>query len=165
MTWRLSSAGAVLLLGAVILAGTLAYVWRRRASTAASSLGFLLLSSVVWSVCYAFELHGGDIPTKQLWGDLKYLGIATLPPAWLTFMLAYTGHRPRRWFLALLAVEPLVVLVLLANSATHDLIRYYPPGATVETDPVASNGVLFWPNVIYWYGLIWTGTVIFVRHL
>ena len=165
MTWRLSSAGALLLVGAVILAGTLAYVWRRRASTAAASLGFLLLSSVVWSVCYAFELHGADIHTKQLWGDLKYLGITTLPPAWLTFMLAYTGRRPSRRLLVLLAIEPLVVLVLLANSATHDLIRYYPPGATVESQPVAANGVLFWPNVIYWYALIWTGTIIFIRHL
>ena len=165
MTWRLSSAGAILLVGAIFLAGTLAYVWRRRSSAAASALGFLLLASVLWSVCYAFELHGGDIATRQHWGDLKYLGITLLPAAWLVFMLTYTGHRPSRRLLILLSIEPLLVLVLLANSATHDLIRYYPPGATVDSHPVASNGVLFWPNVIYWYTLIWTGTFIFVRHM
>jgi signal transduction histidine kinase len=165
MTFRLSSAGAVLLVGAAVMVAALVYVWRRRASTAAASLGFLLLASVLWSVCYAMELHGGDIPTKQLWGDLKYLGIGLLPAAWLVFMLTFTGRRPTRGFLALLAVEPLLLLVLLANSATHDLVRYYPPGATVASHPVASNGILFWPNAIYIYALIWTGTFVFVRHL
>jgi PAS domain S-box-containing protein len=165
MTWRLSSAGAVLLASTVVLGGALWYVWRRRTSLAATSLGLVLLAAVIWSVCYAFELYGGDIPTRQLWGDLKYLGITLLPPAWLTFMLTYTGRRPSRRVLALLAIEPLVVLLLLANSATHDLIRHYLPGATVQTQPVAANGPLFWPNAIYWYALIWIGTFIFVRHL
>jgi signal transduction histidine kinase len=165
MTWRLSSAGAVLLLGALVLAGALVSVWRRRASTAASALGFLLLASTLWSICYAFELHGGDIPTRQLWGDLKYLGIGLLPAAWLTFMLTSTGRPPSRRLLLLLAIVPVLLLVLLSNDATHDWVRYYPPGSTVETHPVASNGPLFWPMAIYTYGLIWAGTVIFIRHL
>src|SRR6266496_3698081 len=165
MTLRLSSAGAVLLVGAAVLTASLAYVWRRRANAAAASLGFLLLASVIWSVCYALELRGADLHTKQLWGDLKYLGIGLLPAAWLVFMLTFTGRRPTRRLLVLLGLEPLLLLVLLANSGTHDLVRYYPPGSTVASHPVASNGVLFWPNAIYSYALIWTGSFVFVRHL
>src|SRR3954469_8535966 len=165
MTWRLSSAGAILLFGAVVLAGALVAVWRRRASTAAAALGAVLISSTIWSVCYALELDGADIPTKQLWGDLKYLGIGLLPAAWLVFMLTSTGRHASRWLLVLLAVQPVVLLMLLANDATHDWVRYCPSDATVESHPVASNGVLFWPMAIYTYGLIWTGTVIFIRHL
>ena len=48
--------------------------------------------------------------------------------------------------LALLAIHPVVVLVLLANAATHDLIRWYPLEAAGDPDAVAQIGPLFWPT-------------------
>ena len=164
---RLSSAGALLLAGAAAFSLAIVYVWRRRASSAGSGLLLILLASAVWSVAYALELSGADVATRQLWGDLKYLGLCLLPPAVLIFLLQYSGRT--RWLdrraMVLLAVEPLAVLVLLADSATHDLIRYYPPGATVENHPVASNGPLFWVNAIYSYALIWLAMGFFLVRL
>jgi PAS domain S-box-containing protein len=167
MSWRPSSASVLLLAGAVAFALAIAYVWRRRASSAGSGLLLLLLASAVWSVAYALELSGADLATRQLWGDLKYLGLCLLPPAFLIFVLQYTGVARRfDWrALALLAAEPLAVLLLLANGATHDLIRYYPPGATVESHPVAANGPLFWPNAIYAYALVWIAMGLFLVRL
>src|SRR4029450_9004807 len=95
MSWRLSSEGAFLLLGALVFALASAYVWRRRASSAGSGLLLILLASAVWSVAYALELSGADLATRQRWGDLKYLGLCLLPPAVLLFILQYSGRT--RW--------------------------------------------------------------------
>ena len=53
-----------------------------------------------------------DLSGKGLWGDLKYVGICVLPPAWLVFTLQYTGrgHLVTRRLLAVLTAGPLIVL-------------------------------------------------------
>jgi len=54
------------------------------------------------------------------------------------------------------------VLLLLAVPATHDLVRYYPDGATLATNKAAEAGPLFWPHLLYNNALIWAGTVLLV---
>ena len=54
------------------------------------------------------------------------------------------------------------MLLLLAGAATHDLVRYYPAGATLATTQAAEAGPLFWPHLLYNNALIWTGTVLLV---
>ncbi|HSR28617.1 MAG TPA: ATP-binding protein, partial [Actinomycetes bacterium] len=56
----------------------------------------------------------------------------------------------------------LAVLLLLAGAATHDLVRYYPPGATLATAQAAEAGPLFWPHLLYNNAIIWTGTILLI---
>jgi PAS domain S-box-containing protein len=146
--------------GAAFFAVALGYVWRRRGDALAVSLLVMLLAGLVWSVAYALELNSASPATRQLWGDLKYVGICLLTPAWLAFVFHYTGRVkwPSRVVGALLAIEPLAVLLLLANDASHDLIRFYGPdgGASAEAGP------LFWPHLIYTDVLLWMGTAVFI---
>ena len=148
----------------VVLAGLASYVARRRGSPAGTSLAVLLLAVAWWGLAYAVELSLQDLDAKSLWGDLKYLGIVTLPPAWFVFVLRYTGRARRltRGLLLLLVVEPLVVLALLALPATHDLIRYYRPGDAGEPLPIVGTGPLFWVHLVFAYGLVVVATSIFV---
>jgi PAS domain S-box-containing protein len=147
--------------GAAFLALAVGYVWRRRGDDLAVSLLVMLLAALEWSVAYALELSVGGLAARQLWGDLKYLGICLLTPAWLAFVFHYIG-RPRwpapRLVGALLALEPLVVLVLLANDTTHDLVRFYTP----EGGVVAEAGPMFWVHLVYTDVLLWFGTAVFV---
>ena len=110
------------------------YVWRHRQSSAGASLAVVLAAAGWWGLAYALELAATNLPTKLLWGDAKWLGVALLPPAWFAFIMQYT--RRDQWVnrpvMAALAVPPLVVIVLLANPATHDLVRYYPPSAAAD---------------------------------
>src|SRR6266508_2322786 len=140
-TLRLSAAGWLMLAGAAFFAVAVGYVWRRRGDALAVSLLGMLLAGLEWSVAYALELSAGDVAHRQFWGDLKYVGICLLTPAWLAFVFHYLGRTrwPTRLVAALLAVEPLTVLVLLANDATHDLVRYYTP----EGGAVAEANLLF----------------------
>ncbi|HEX6674593.1 MAG TPA: histidine kinase N-terminal 7TM domain-containing protein [Actinomycetes bacterium] len=159
MSWRWSAAGWLMLGGAGFLAVAVGYVWRRRGDALAVSLLVMLLAALEWSVAYALELSA-DPAARQRWGDLKYVGICLLTPAWLAFVFHYTGRArwPSRLVAVLLAIEPLAVLLLLANDATHDLIRFYP----ADGRTVADAGPLFWVHLIYTDALLWLGTAVLI---
>src|SRR6266702_4415596 len=146
--------------GAAFFALAVGYVWRRRGDALAVSLLVMLLAALEWSVAYALELSVVDPGARQLWGDLKYVGICLLTPAWLAFVFHYIGRPrwPTRLVAVLLALEPLAVLVLLANTATHDLVRFYTP----QGGTVAQAGPVFWVHLVYTDVLLWVGTAVFV---
>jgi PAS domain S-box-containing protein len=152
-----------MLAGAAFLALAVFSVWRRRVATTIASLLVVLLAAMFWSITYALELTADDLAGREFWGDLKYVGICLLAPAWLAFVLRCTGRTSwPGWVGLLLALEPLAVLFLLANEATHDLIRFQPPQVAAGAQPVAEAGPLFWPHLIYTDALIWVGTAILV---
>ena len=97
---------------------------------------------------------------------MKFIGLVLLP-AWFAFAALFAGHES--WVngrnLALLAIHPVVVLVLLANAATHDLIRYYPAGAAFDPDAVAEPGPLFWPHLVYSGVVMWGSLSLMVAAL
>jgi hypothetical protein len=105
----------LMVVGGLTLAGLAAHVAWRRESRIGWSLATLLVSVAWWGLAYAVELSVDDIATKSRWGDLKYVGITTLVPAWLVFVLQYTGrgrHVTGR-LLTLLAIEPVLTMMLL----------------------------------------------------
>lgn len=159
----LSVLTASALAAAVVLAGMAVHVWRVRGSVAGLALAVLLLAVAWWGAAYAGELTSQGLGARQVWGDLKYVGICLLPPSLLVFVLDYTGRRRfvTRRLLAGLTVVPVVVWVLLAVPATHDLIRYYVRTPAGEP-PVIGSGPVFWANLAYTNVLLVIATVLFV---
>jgi PAS domain S-box-containing protein len=156
---------AMALAGGACLAVYAAYVWRRRRASAGASLAVVLAAAGWWGLAYALELAATDLSVKLLWGDAKWLGVCLLPPAWFAFIMQYTGRD--RWVnrttMAALAVPPVAVILLLANQATHDLVRYYPPSAAADpADAIAQVGPLFWPFLVYADLVVWGCTALFV---
>jgi PAS domain S-box-containing protein len=161
VSWSWSPVGGLLVAGAILVTAAIVFIWRRRDTTTIVSLLAVLLGAVVWSVCYALELSAGDLAGREYWGDLKYVGVVLLPPAYLAFVLQCSGHtRWPRWLGPALALEPLAVLLLLAGDATHDLVRFYPAGASIATSPAAEAGPLFWPHLLYNNALVWMATIL-----
>jgi PAS domain S-box-containing protein len=159
---RWSPAGGLLVAGALLVTVAIVFVWRRRATTTIVGLLAVLLGAVLWSVCSALELSAGDLAGREYWGDLKYIGIVLLPPAYLAFVLQCSGHtRWPRWAGPALALEPLAVLLVLAFAGTHDLVRYFPEGAAATTQ-AAEAGLLFWPHLLYNTALVWVATALLV---
>lgn len=156
-------AGLMVLAG-VFLAGLAGYVAWRHGSAAGVSLAVLLLAVAWWGFAYAAELSTTDLVTRSRWGDLKYIGVSALIPAWLTFVLQYTGRGRlvTRWLLLALLVEPLSLLALLANRGTHDLVHFYPDSAAGQELPVVGTGPLFWVHLVYANVVLLGATVIFV---
>jgi signal transduction histidine kinase len=156
---------ALALAGGACLAGYALYAWRHRRASAGAALAVVLAAAGWWGLAYALELAATQLPTKLLWGDAKWLGIALLPPAWFAFVMRYTGRD--RWVarstLGVLALPPAAVIVLLAVPETHDLVRYYPPSASADPeDAIAQVGPLFWPFLVYADLVVWGCTALFV---
>ncbi|HJU01034.1 MAG TPA: histidine kinase N-terminal 7TM domain-containing protein [Actinomycetes bacterium] len=151
----------LLVAGAALVTAAIVYVWRPRSSATIAGLLAVLAGAVVWSVCSALELSADELAGREFWGDLKYVGVSLLPPAYLAFVLQCGGRtRWPGWLGPVLALEPAAVLLLLASEATHDLIRWYPAGAAAGD--VAEAGPLFWPHLAYNTALIWAGTALLV---
>jgi serine phosphatase RsbU (regulator of sigma subunit) len=149
------------------LAALAGYVAWRRGTPSGWSLAVLLVSVAWWGLAYSVELTIDEVGPKSHWGDLKYLGISALGPAWLVFVLQYVGlgHLVTKRLLLLLAIEPLVLLTLLALPATHDLVHHYPapvPGADV---PDVEAGPVFWINLAYVNLLLLGATALFVGRM
>jgi hypothetical protein len=142
------------------------WVWRRRGAVGAASLTALLAAAAVWCASYGLELVTVGRATREFWGSVEYLGTTVLPVAWLAFVLEYTGRReqltPR--LLGVLAVEPVLVLLLLTNPGTHDLIRSFPPGP-VPFVPVVDLGPVYWVHFVYTTALAALGIVLLVTRL
>lgn len=155
---------ALMTAAGLLLAGLAAHVaWRRR-NRSGISLAVILLAVAWWGLAYAVELSATEISTKTRWGDLKYVGVCALAPAWLVFVLQYTGrpHLVTRRMVAALTVEPVVVLAVLFNPGTHDLVRFYPPDAADVDLPIVGTGPVFWVHLAYSNLMILVATTIFV---
>ena len=136
-------------------------VWRRRGSTGRHALCLALLAGMTWSLVYALELAAPSSAGQQLWGNFKYVGTTALPPAWLIFTLQYAGRITDvgRGLLAALAVEPLVMLSLLAYPPTRTLVHSYPPGPP-QPIPTPRHGVAYWLHFVYTNLLVLIGSAI-----
>ena len=157
----------LMVVAGLTLAGLAAYVGWRRETRMGWSLAVVLVSVAWWGLTYAVELSVGDVPVKSRWGDLKYVGITALAPAWLVFVLQYTdrGRRVTGRLLALLSIEPVLVLTLLAVPATHDLVRFYPASASTEALPIVEVGPAFWVHLVYNNVLLVGATALFVASM
>ena len=159
---------ATLMAGAgLVLAALAAYVAWRRGTRMGWSLAVLLVAVAWWGTAYAVELSADEVTVKSWWGDLKYAGIVTLAPAWLVFVLQYTGRGRlvTRRLVTLLAIPPVVALTLLAVPATHDLVRSYPAEAHTERLPIVETGPAFWAIFAYNNLLIVGATVLFLASM
>jgi PAS domain S-box-containing protein len=165
--WQWTGVGLAMLATTAVFVAMAAYVWRRRGGSAGAALALVLVALLLWAGTYAAELGAADLDAIRRWGDVKYVGLVLLPPAWFAFAALFSGRQS--WVngrnLALLAIQPVVMLLLLANTATHDLVRHYPPEAALDPDAVAEPGPLFWPHLVYSGVVMWGSLILMVAAL
>ncbi len=153
---------------AAITCGTLAViVWQRRPGPGVIPFLILMAGVIEWTLTYAIELAVTDLGVKTLLAGVEYIGITTIPAAWLAFGLQYTGRE--KWLTrrnaALLVIEPvIVVLAALTNSSHHLLWSTVALGTTNSFVFLATtDGLLFWLHAAYSYALIVIGTLALVQ--
>jgi PAS domain S-box-containing protein len=165
MSWRWSGTSLLLLAGAGYLTACAVYVWRYRRGPTAASLVVVLAALAEWGVARAGALAAGDPAIKRVFCDLKYVGLVVLAPAAIVFVLQYAGflRRPRPVLLGLLALEPLVVLVVLAIPATRHLFQTCLPPLAPSAAPIVRYGPLFWVHFVYFNAATWLCLAAFVE--
>src|SRR5262249_22565108 len=133
----------------------------------AGACAFLMVRVVVWSFAYALELSSATLPAKLLWTRVEYLGIVVLPAAWFAFACQYTGHESwiGRRVIALLAIEPLVILVLIWTNEYHGL--FWRAVALAPGDSLfagrSTRGIGYWVHAVYTYLVLLSGTILLIR--
>jgi PAS domain S-box-containing protein len=155
-----------MLLAAVLAAGVVVALWRRRRSTGAETLTVIAVGAGVWAFFYALELSSQTLAGTLLFGRLSYLGIVVVPPAWLVFALVYTGRR--RWLtpvrLLALAVVSLTMFGFAWTTPSTGLVwaSYQLSPTTGLSTPVLAveYGPVFWLWVAYSYAATGMGTVL-----
>jgi len=144
------------------------YVWQRRATASgAMALVMLALACAEWSLGYALEIAGVDLPTKILWGKSQYIGIITVPLSW--FIFAYSHANQGNWltrrYIALLSIVPFITLILAFTTEMHGLIwkdiRIHTVGTFSALD--FTHGFWFWIYWIYSNILLLMGTIFVFR--
>jgi PAS domain S-box-containing protein len=152
-----------------IIAGSVAlYVLQRRATASgALALATLALACVAWSLGYALEIAGTDLPTKIFWGKSQYVGIATVPLSWIIFAYSYStkGTRMTGRTVSLLSIVPFITLILAFTNEFHGLIWENVRIRTVGTFSAleVTHGFWFWIYWIYSNILLFVGTIFVFR--
>ncbi|MBW1712730.1 MAG: PAS domain-containing protein, partial [Deltaproteobacteria bacterium] len=155
------------ILGGAVAAVVVIFLWPRRSAPGAKCLLSSALALVVWSVANALQLASPDLPSKIFWSKAQYLGIVTLPPAFLAFALQYSGRRD--WLaapnLGLLSVVSLTTLVLAWTNEAHHLIwtRVWLDTSGPFPMEASTHGPWFWLWTVYAYLLILSGMILLVQ--
>ena len=163
MHWHYVPYVLPLSLAAAISIALAFFIGRRRAAPGALALLVLALAAAVWSLGYALEWAGADLITKLWWAKVQYLGIATIPLAWLTFAFQYT--RRDQWLtghnLALLGVIPSITVLLVWTNEWHGLVWSYTELSASGPFPVLdlAYGPWFWVYWVFSYVLLLLGSV------
>ncbi|MEN6442870.1 MAG: histidine kinase N-terminal 7TM domain-containing protein [Methanoregula sp.] len=147
------------LLIAALINGSLAYFgWKNRDKIIGLPFALLMGACTIWTIGYAVELVFADFPTGMFLTVVQYLGIATVPVAWLLVVLVYTGrdHFLTKRNLALLFAIPALVVLLVATNPYHHL--YY---SLIAPELIGNSivwvfyrGPLFWLHTTYSYALM-----------
>ena len=169
MSWQFTPYAVFLLFAAGLVFGLAFRLHRHRRAPGAVALAVMMLAAGLWDLGAGLELSAADQFYKLLWAKFQYLGIVSLPVAWLAFALGYTGREGwlSRRNIALLSVIPAITLLLVATNEAHGLIwnqtEFVRDGDVWELH--LGHGPAFWANWAYAYALLLAGTVMLVLTL
>jgi diguanylate cyclase (GGDEF)-like protein len=156
----------VFALAPIITAAVALVAWRRRRDNpAARALALVLVGVSVW--CLAVGLVLAPVPpaVRAAGFPAIFLAVGATVVGFLALsrVLADPGWRPRRWLVALVAVEPVLLAVCSSLPATTDLVF----GRTDLTAPAGAvqmiGGPLFAAHSAYSYAFIALGLLRLAR--
>lgn len=141
-----------------------AVAWTRRdAIRGARSFTFFALAGAMWALAEGMQVTATDPGLQLLWMQLKYLGIATLPVAFVVFANDYTrqGAWLNRFVVALLLVLPAVTVGLAWTYPVNDLL--WRSVESVDGRLLVVRGDWFWVHTLTSYAWLTLGSFYLLR--
>lgn len=155
-----------MLLSAGLLALALT-AWRRRSMAGALSFTIFMAAVAEWTFFSALEVSADSLTEKIRWAQCQYIGITVAPAAWFAFTLQYLGLGKflSRRGIAVLAIEPLIVNILIWTNSEHHWIWTEIGLVRAGTLTLLSlhYGLGFWAHVIYAYSLLIFSAMILIQ--
>ncbi|MBT7861339.1 MAG: response regulator [Gemmatimonadetes bacterium] len=166
MDWQFTPYTPFLLITATATLILTIIVYRRREKTGSLAATGLFAAVSAWNLAYALELSCSNLAAQTLWANVQYLFIPSVPVLWLIFTIHFTA-RDRwlpRWLMALLFIEPAVVIFLAWGSDVYPYLRSGANPLDVDGSILVQwqKGWFFWIHTAYAYVLMMLGTLILV---
>jgi PAS domain S-box-containing protein len=141
------------------------YAWRRRSVRGATWYAVLLVATAIWGGCYPIELATSDFTLKFDLLRLKYLGVVSIPVAWIGFVLDFTAREAPliRRITRRMTVVAVAMLAIAWTNQWHGL--FWGQLVLQPADGISilvGRGPLFWVNVTYTYIALWTGVGVLI---
>ena len=141
------------LLALFIALALAARAWRYRTRPVAMVFFVLMLVLAEWSLA-AFPEHASlELSAKIFWMKMTYLGVTTMPVAWLVFVFRYADRA--KWLtwrnITMLMLLPVVMLVMVWTNNIHHLVWsdiWLNTGLAFPVVAVTHN-IWFWIYAIY----------------
>ncbi len=167
MIWQQTPYTVPLIIASALSIALSLYIVVRRPSPRIKVGVLIVLANSEWMLTYALELASADLATKVFWDKVQFLGVVTVPTAWLGYILYYTGHE--KWLtrrsLVLLPVIPFITLLLTFTNEHHWLIWTSYTLDTSGPFSVLHNtyGLWLWIFIGYAYILILIGASLLIK--
>ncbi|NDJ54171.1 MAG: PAS domain-containing protein [Chloroflexi bacterium] len=160
---------ALVTFGAGIIALFLAYViWRKRPGVGVAAFSILALAIALWSLANAARLTVVPFSTKVILNALMFVGIVTVPSAWLVFILQYTGRDQwvTRRNVGYLFIMPVLTIIAIISNPLHGL--WGEPLLMTEGGLNTLSytlGPAFWVHAVYSYILLLIAAIFLIETL
>jgi PAS domain S-box-containing protein len=131
------------------------------------SVAFLCSSSAIWLFAEAMKATGPSYGAMIFWEKIRFVGVLTLPVAWILFISRYTGNDS--WIskksLIALSVIPTISMLLLVTNSQHYLFWESVSVSMSATSCVllSVKGPAYWVQLAFSYTLLGIGTFLLVR--
>lgn len=143
--------------------------WNRRDEAGAKYMSLMMCSAALWGLCDVLSDLAGSNTAKIYLDRGSYLGVVTIPVAWLIFTIRFTksdrylGHKKS---LLLFLIPAITILMLWTNDLHHLMISDF---GFVKVDQMTildtTYGSWFWIHAVYSYSLFLLGTLLLVKRL
>lgn len=123
----------------------------------------LIASTLIWCAGYTIQISVTDFDLQLLLNNIQYIGIVTLTPFFLLFILAFTNRDEitSNPLLSLIFLPPLLHYLLLITNFSLGHHLFYDSVVPVTSTPFISlditYGPAFYSNTIYSYSLLLLG--------
>jgi diguanylate cyclase (GGDEF)-like protein len=150
-----------------ILSYIFIYAYRlRKQVEVAGEFSIMILTMLIWTICYALELVSTTLDGKIFWATMKYLGSAGGPTTLFVFSLYYTNNQ--KWFTPLLRwVFPLYALLTILIVFTNPLHHWFWTEITMVDgfpETQSEHGFYFWIYAVLCYLFILGSVVVYFIH-
>jgi PAS domain S-box-containing protein len=124
MVWQYNAYALPLFFAASMSIGLALFMPGRRRTTGALAFMVLLLLIAEWSLADGLEYMSADLPFILFWDKIAYVGLVSVPVAYLIFILYHTNRNEwlTRRTVSLLFVIPTITLLLRWTDDLHHLI-------------------------------------------
>ncbi len=153
-----------LLISTLFLAALTFIALRFRARPEGRAVILFLTAATIWSAASAGNVVSADMLSNYLFTAFAYIGIVTVPVAWILLVIIYIGEERTVTFPKFLAffIIPALTCIMVFTNPYHHL--YYSAINPVQVGSTIlwsySYGPFFWVHALYSYILVFSGIIL-----